>query len=181
VHSDEALIEGCKRKDATFEKALYQQYARKMMGICSRYGRTQFESEDIFQDAFVKVYQHIHTCHGALEPWMKRVFVNTAINHFHKNRKQFQEIEYDSVPEIQVENEEILSSITTKELLKLMHQLPEGSRLIFNLFVIEGYSHQEIADMLKIHEGTSKSQLARAKAHLKKLLIILYPSLYAER
>lgn len=181
MHSDQALIEGCKRKDAVFEKALYQQYARKMMGICSRYGRTQFESEDIFQEAFVKVYQHIHTCQGALEPWMKRVFVNTAINHFHKTKKQYQEVEYEEAPDIQVENEEILSSITTTELLKLMHQLPEGARMVFNLYVIEGYSHKEIGEMLNVHEGTSKSQLARAKAYLKKLLIHLYPSLYVER
>jgi RNA polymerase sigma factor (sigma-70 family) len=182
VYSEEAIIEGCKRKKPVYQEALYQRYARKMMGVCSRYGRTQFESEDIFQEAFVKVFQYIHTYQGgSFEAWLKRIFVNTAINHYHKNKKHYNQLEYEEAPDTILEHEDILSSLTTAELLEAINQLPEGNRLIFNLFVLEGYTHKEIGDMLGIHEGTSKSQLARAKASLKKILVTLYPSLYADR
>lgn len=182
MHSEEAIIEGCKRKDPLFEQALYQRHARKMMGVCSRYGQTRFESEDIFQEAFLKVFLSIHTYQGgSFEAWMKRIFVNTAINHFHKNKKHYHQLEYEDVPEVAFDHEDILSSLTTQELLKAINQLPEGNQLIFKLYVLEGYSHKEIAEMLGIHEGTSKSQLARAKAGLKKSLLTLYPSLYADR
>ena len=182
MYSEEEIIEGCKRKDPVFEEALHQRYARKMMGVCTRYGQTRFEAEDIFQEAFVKVFQNIHTYQGgAFGGWIKRIFVNTAINHYHKNKKHANQLEYEDFPEVHVENEEILSSLATAELLKFINQLPEGYRLVFNLYVIEGYTHKEIGEMLGIQEGTSKSQLAKAKACLKKILVTLYPSLYAER
>jgi len=143
------------------------------MGICLRYAYTSFEAGDIFHDAFVKVFKYINSYkgQGSFEGWMRHIFVNTAINHFHKNKKHYyhdDNSEYDHVPDLP---EDALSKLAVEELLKLINKLPEGYKMVFNLYVVEGYSHKEIADMLQVSEGTSKSQLSKAKALLKKYLI----------
>ncbi len=182
MYSEKELIAGCQRGDARCEEALYKRYGARMMGVCVRYGRTRFEAEDIFQEAFVKVFRHIGTYQGgSLEGWLKRIFVNTAINHYHRHKRQYNEVEYDQTHEVQTDNDGPLDAISAEELLRLINHLPEGYRMVFNLFVIEGYSHKEIGTLLGISEGTSKSQLAKAKGLLKKQLIHLYPSAYVER
>jgi RNA polymerase sigma-70 factor (ECF subfamily) len=182
VYSEKELIKGCQRGNARCEEALYKRYGARMMGVCARYGRTRFEAEDIFQEAFMKVFQHIGTYQGgSLEGWMKRIFVNTAINHYHRYKHQYGEVEYDQADEAQAGNDDPLDALSTEELLKLINHLPEGYRLVFNLFVIEGYSHKEVGALLGISEGTSKSQLSKAKGLLQRQLIHLYPSAYAER
>ena len=101
---------------------------------------------------------------------MRRIFVNTAINHYHKNRKLQEQLDYSTVEEITPAEDDIISQISGQELLEIVNQLPEGYKLVFNLYVVEGFNHREIGEMLSIAEGTSKSQLAKAKVHLKKLL-----------
>nr|WP_262921685.1 sigma-70 family RNA polymerase sigma factor [Pontibacter ruber] len=156
---------------ASFQEKLYQLYSRRMMAVCVRYTRSRFEAEDIFHEAFVKVFRNISAYNGgSFEGWVRRIFVNTAINHYHKNRKYQDQLDYSSVEESVPADDDIISTISGQELLALINQLPEGYRLIFNLYVVEGFNHREIAEMLNIAEGTSKSQLAKAKSHLKKML-----------
>ena len=142
------------------------------MAVCVRYTNSRFEAEDIFHEAFVKVFKSINMYSGgSFEGWVRRIFVNTAINHYHKNKKYQEQLDYSTIEESAPSGEDIVSQINSQELLLLINQLPEGYRVIFNLYVIEGYNHREIAEMLNIAEGTSKSQLAKAKSHLKKTLL----------
>ncbi len=182
AYLEEAIIDGCKREEPKFQELLYQKYASRMMAICTRYAKTRFEAEDIFHEAFVKVFQHIDTYQqGSFEGWMKRIFVNTSINNFRKNQKHYGHEQHSDESEKNASEDLILSDISTKELMDLINQLPEGYRLVFNLSVIEGYTHKEIGEMLNIAEGTSKSQLAKAKAFLKKSLSNCLVSVYANR
>ena len=141
------------------------------MAVCARYTRSRFEAEDVFHEAFVKVFKHLDTYNnGSFEGWMRRIFVNTAINHYHKNRKLQDQLDYSAVEEITPSGDDIISQISGQELMELVNQLPDGYKVVFNLYVVEGFNHREIGEMLNIAEGTSKSQLAKAKIHLKKLL-----------
>lgn len=141
------------------------------MAVCIRYTHSRFEAEDIFHEAFVKVFKYIHTWQGgSFEGWMRRIFVNTAINHYHQNKKFFDHVDSSFVETSLPSNDNVIGDLSNQELLELINQLPEGYRLVFNLHVVEGYNHNEIADMLNIAEGSSKSQLSKAKAYLKKLI-----------
>jgi RNA polymerase sigma-70 factor (ECF subfamily) len=172
VHSEQEIIEGCKKGKASFQEKLYQLYSRRMMAVCVRYTRSRFEAEDIFHEAFVKVFKNLNNYNGgSFEGWMRRIFVNTAINYYHKNRKYQEQLDYSTIEESSPSEENIVNDISGKELLLLIDQLPEGYKLVFNLYEVEGYNHREIGEMLGIAEGTSKSQLAKAKMYLKKILL----------
>lgn len=165
------IIEGCKQHKASAQEKLYSLYSRRMMAVCIRYTHSRFEAEDIFHEAFVKVFKYIHTWQGgSFEGWMRRIFVNTAINHYHQNKKFFDHVDSSFVETSLPSNDNVIGDLSNQELLELINQLPEGYRLVFNLHVVEGYNHNEIADMLNIAEGSSKSQLSKAKAYLKKLI-----------
>lgn len=169
---EEDIIAGCKQGKAAFQEKLYSLYSRRMMAVCMRYTKSRFEAEDIFHEAFVKVFKHIDSYSGgSFEGWVRRIFVNTAINHWHQNRKYEFQMDYSTIEESTSAGDDIISSISGQELMLLINQLPEGYKVIFNLYVVEGYNHREIAEMLNIAEGTSKSQLAKAKSHLKKTLL----------
>ena len=170
--TDQELIQGCKKGKRKAQEALYQKYAHKMMGVCRRYSQNYTEAEDVFQEGFVRVYKYIGKLQkfGALEAWLKRVFINTAINYYQKNKKHHDHLNYDYVHNANDDYENIISNLSNQELLSLVNQLPDGYRMVFNLYVVEGYSHKEIAQSLKISEGTSKSQLSKGKAMLKKQL-----------
>ena len=142
------------------------------MAICLRYTKSRFEAEDIFHEAFVKVFKNIETWQGgSFEGWMRRIFVNTAINHYHQNKKYFDHVDASYADYVVSTNDNIISTLATQELLDLVNQLPDGYKLIFNLHVVEGYSHTEIGELLNIAEGSSKSQLSKAKAYLKRLIV----------
>ncbi len=170
--SEQDLIEGCKKgKHSAFE-ALYTKYARRMMAIALRYCNTTFEAEDLVQETFIKVFEKINTYDhkGSFEGWLKRVLVNHSINHFHKTSK---ERNFEDSSEIEIADESIgsvFSKISNDELMDVLRSLPYGYRTVFNLYVIEGYNHKEIGEMCKISEGTSKSQLSKAKVMLKDLV-----------
>ncbi|WP_224998470.1 RNA polymerase sigma factor [Cesiribacter sp. SM1] len=170
--TEEEIIEGCRQGKPSAQEKLYNLYSRRMMAVCVRYTKSRFEAEDIFHEAFVKVFNNIskYKGEGSFEGWVRRIFVNTAINHYNKNRKYQKQVDYSAVEEMTPTSEDIVSDLSGKELLTFIDQLPEGYKLVFNLYVMEGYNHAEIADMLQIAEGTSKSQLAKAKAYLKNIL-----------
>lgn len=169
--TENEIIQGCLRNEASAQEKLYSVYSRRMMAICLRYTKSRHEAEDMFHEAFIKVFKNMHTWQGgAFEGWMRRIFVNTAINHYHQNRKYFDHVDSAMAETMLSTDDNVLSELSNKELLDLISQLPEGYKLVFNLYVIEGYNHIEIATMLGIAEGSSKSQLSKAKAYLKKLI-----------
>lgn len=140
------------------------------MAICLRYTKSRFEAEDIFHEAFVKVFKNMETWQGgSFEGWMRRIFVNTAINHYHQNKKYFDHVDA-SYADVVSTHDNIISTLANQELLELVNQLPDGYKLIFNLHVVEGYNHTEIGELLNIAEGSSKSQLSKAKVYLKRLI-----------
>lgn len=169
--TEKEIIEGCIQHKASAQEKLYALYSRRMMAVCLRYTKSRFEAEDVFHEAFVKVFKNIHLWQGgSFEGWMRRIFVNTAINHYHQNKKYFDHVDAVQAESMISTSDNAISDLSNQELMKLINQMPEGYGLIFNLYVVEGYNHSEIADMLKIAEGTSKSQLSKAKTYLKKLI-----------
>lgn len=176
------IIEGCLKQKPAAQEALYKLYSARLLAICTRYAHTSFEAEDIFQEAFIKVFKNIdqYKGQGSFEGWLKHIFVNTAINHFHKSKKHNNHQDPEDYADTVTSDTDIIGSISADELTAVISKLPEGYRMVFNLYVVEGFNHKEIADMLGISEGTSKSQYAKAKAYLKKLLTQLRYPHYAD-
>ena len=145
-----------------------------MMGVCLRYFDSVEEAEDVLQNGFILVFEHIETFKGtgSLDGWIKKIMVNTALTEIRKNKKFKQNIELDNVEFMLPSSGFANDDLKTKELLKIIQSLPPGSRTVFNLYAIEGYSHGEIANMLNISEGTSKSQYSRARAYLQKIIAL---------
>lgn len=173
MKNDQQLIEGCSRNDRKAQKALYEQYASVLLGICCRYTRDRAEAEDVLQEGFVKIFSHIaqFSGTGSFEGWMKRIMVNTAITHFRANQKHFNQLDITEIRESRVEDSSLPEAdFSQEDLLGVIRQLPRGYQVVFNLFVIEGYSHKEIGEMLGIDVGTSKSQLSRARSILQEKL-----------
>jgi RNA polymerase sigma factor (sigma-70 family) len=166
------LLEGCKRDERKAQELLYKMLSGKMMGVCMRYAKDRYEAEDILQTAFVKVFQKVHEFRsdGSFEGWIRRIIVNTAIEFYRKNQRMMNVVDIDEAYDVQ-QSVFDMSGLETKDLFKLIDKLSGGYRLVFNMYVIEGYSHKEIAKELGITEGASKSQLSRAKAILREKLI----------
>lgn len=149
---------------------LYQKHSSYMYGICLRYTKNTDDAADVMQDGFLKIYNALDTFKGEsnIKTWMSRIMVNTAINHYrHKKVLDFSSIEKVDYEVLKMDNNNVLSQMSTDELLEVINELPDGYRLVFNLYAIEGYKHREIAEMFNITEGTSKSQLAKARAKLQ--------------
>jgi len=162
------LIEGCQRNDAKCQHRLFEQFAGKMMTVCLRYAHDRKEAEDMLQEAFIRIFGHInqYRFEGSLEGWIRRIVVNTALNILQKRKIRFVASEAEIESSVTV-NTDALSKLGTDDLLKLISQLPDGYRLVFNLYVIEGYDHTEIAQILKISPVTSRTQLLKARSVLK--------------
>jgi RNA polymerase sigma factor (sigma-70 family) len=169
--SEQELIEGCSKGERSFQKALYDRYCRKMMVVCQRYSKSTAEAEDILQEGFIKVFNGIKNFRqeSKLETWMTRVIVNTALNFQRKKLYLFPMVDVEEIDLPQ--DEASLSGIHFSQLLELIQSLPQGCQIVFNLFAIEGYNHKEIAVLLGISEGTSKSQYSRARTLLQEKLL----------
>jgi len=169
--SESDLIQGCIAGDRRFQEHLYKKFAAKMFAICLRYSNKAEDAQDILQDGFVKVFKNLNRYRGdgSFEGWVRRIFVNTAIEHYRRNTNLYPVTESH---ENALETKELsaLDSLSMKDLMNIIQQLSPGYRTVFNLYAVEGYSHKEIADMLGISEGTSKSQLARARGVLQQLI-----------
>tara|TARA_B110000211_G_C14075935_1_gene552045 strand:+ start:2000 stop:2467 length:468 start_codon:yes stop_codon:yes gene_type:complete len=146
------------------------------MVVCMRYAKDQDEALDMFQEAFIKVFKNLHKFgdKGSFEGWVRRIMVNTSIDHIRKNKKHNQMVELDDVHgSIQVEEDEsdaLLENVNFQDMLLLVQKLSPAYKSVFNLYIVDGYTHKEIADLLEISVGTSKSNLAKAKMNLRKLL-----------
>lgn len=168
------LIRGCIRKETRYQRMLFDRYAGKMMSVCLRYANDSMEAEDMLQDAFVKVFQYVgqFKFEGAFEGWIRRIVVNTAIRHLEKKKMHFKDIDDSSHHAPQIDAQ-AYSHLGEADLMRLINQLPEGYRMVFNLNAIEGYSHEEIGEMLNIQPGTSRSQLVKARKMLQQQILQL--------
>lgn len=160
------LIYRCKKQDRSAQEELYRIYAAKLFGLCLKYSGNRQQAEDNLQDGFVTIFEKIDQFkdQGSFEGWMKRILVNTALQK-HREQKVYGITNEDQLPEedIEIETEEL----SVDYLLECVQSLPDRYRQVFNMYVMDGYSHKEISRMLKISEGTSKSNLARARMSLK--------------
>ncbi len=165
----EEIIYKCREENSAAQTALYNLFSSKMYGICLRYSRDSGEAEDILQEGFVRVFSKIkqYEFKGSFEGWIRRVMVNTALEKFRRHDRLYP-VEEMKIYESTEWVEETISSITANDLLRIIQELPPRYKMVFNLFAIEGYSHQEIGEMMNISEGTSKSNLSRARVILQK-------------
>lgn len=171
IISDSDLIAGCIRGDRKMQYELYQRYSPKMFGVCLRYAGNTEEAEDVLQEGFIKIFKKIDSfrSEGSFEGWIRRIFVNTAIEHF-RRKSYLQPITEREESTVEGQYVSVLDSLAEKDIIKLVQQLSPGYRTVFNMYVVEGYTHKQIADLLGISEGTSKSQLSRAKIILQDLV-----------
>lgn len=171
IPSETDLINGCIDGNHKMQELLYKKFSSKMYGVCLRYSGNVDDANDLLQEGFVKVFKNLQKFRGdgSFEGWMRRIFVNTSIEHFRKKVKLYNvtEVQENTIEETDLN---ILDTLAAKDIILLVNELSPGYKTVFNMHVIEGYSHKEIADLLGISEGTSKSQLARAKGVLKKSL-----------
>lgn len=168
------LVKKCQKNDRKAQQELYSLFKGRMMGICLRYARRQEDAEDIFQEAFIKVFKNISNLRESekLEGWVRRIIINTAINHYHKSFSSqiMKDVDEEEEGSSNQDYEGIIDKLNNFQLLAFINELPDGYRLVFNLYVVDGYTHPEIAEMLHISVGTSKSQLFAAKKILKSKL-----------
>ncbi len=175
----EALINKCKNNDVKAQGELYTLFSSKLFSVCLKYSRNYAEAQDNLQDAFLTIFRTIGQFKhkGSFEGWLKRVTINTVLQKYRKQRV-FDLVKEEQIEAVDVEVEE--SDISLDYLLEIIQELPDRYRLVFNLYALDGYSHNEIAEMLGISSGTSKSNLARARMILKTKITAFKNKLNAE-
>lgn len=168
--SETDLISGCIQGNRQMQEELYKRFSGKMYAVCLRYAGNAEDAQDLLQEGFIKVYRNLHRfrAEGSFEGWIRRVFVNSSIEHFRKKSLQLSKVSDKEEDTIEDADTTALDNLAERDIISLIQQLSPGYRTVFNLYVVEGYSHKEIADLLGISEGTSKSQLARARSILQK-------------
>jgi len=165
------LIKGCISSDRRMQEELYRRFSPRMYAVCLRYAGNAEEAEDILQEGFIKVFKKMDSFRneGSFEGWIRRIFVNTAIEHF-RRKKYLLPVTEKEENTIEGKYTSVLDELGAKDILALIQELSPGYRTVFNMYVVEGYTHKEIADQLGISEGTSKSQLSRAKVILQDMV-----------
>ncbi|MBI1223138.1 MAG: sigma-70 family RNA polymerase sigma factor [Bacteroidetes bacterium] len=169
--TEKELIQGCKENKRLHQEALYRKYSRKLFGICLRYANSEMEAEDTMQEVFIRIFTKIgqYKEGGSFEGWLNRVCVNHAIEVYRRNKRLVFIESYEGDYEESYDTR-LLEKLGADEITQLINTMPEGYRMVFNLYAIEGYTHKDIGEIMGISEGTSKSQFSRAKGHLVKLL-----------
>lgn len=164
------IVQGCIKNDRNKQSELYQVFSAKMYGICLRYSANADDAQDLLQEGFVKVFESIRhfKWKGSLEGWMRRVFVNLALDKYRSRITHLSVDELGDAQDITDQEASALDHMSEKEIMQLVQQLPDQYRMVFNLYVVEGHSHHEIAQALQIGVSTSRSNLARAKVLLKE-------------
>jgi len=166
---EQDLIQACCRGERAAQQAIYERYASRLFSICLRYADDYHQAEDLLQEGFLKVFRHISAfrSEGSFEGWLRRIFVNTAIEQHRKKHHLYPLVEVLQ-SDLEWQDEGVMDQLAADDLMDMVNSLSPGYRTVFNLYAIEGYNHKDIADILGISEGTSKSQLARARAILQK-------------
>ncbi len=172
--SEREIITGCLKGNVKYQKILFEKYSPKFMTLCLRYATDQMQAEDMLQDAFIRIFNHLDQFkfEGSFEGWMRRIVVNVSLKALKKNRITFSTDDEAGV-QIPDTSTDAPSHLSEAELLRLIKHLPTGYRIIFNLHAIEGFSHDEIGDMLNIKASTSRSQLVKARKMLQQQIINL--------
>jgi len=168
------LISRCKAGDRKAQALLYKQFAGKMMGVCLRYATDRMEAEDMLQNGFIKVFQKLgdYRGEGSFEGWIRRIMVHCSIEYYRKHHKMMQVVDLEAEDSGDIAVEPLATArLAAADMMAMIQQLAPGYRIVFNLFAIEGYSHREIAQMMGITEGASKSQLSRARTILKEQIL----------
>ena len=165
------LIRGCIEGDRRMQEELYRRFSPRMYAVCLRYAGSTEEAEDILQEGFIKIFKKLDSFRneGSFEGWIRRIFVNTAIEHFRRKR-YLQPVTEKEENTLEGNYLSVLDNLAERDIMELVQQLSPGYRTVFNMYVVEGYTHKEIGDMLGISEGTSKSQLSRAKVILQDMV-----------
>jgi RNA polymerase sigma factor (sigma-70 family) len=171
ITNENDLIKGCIAGIRKYQEELYNIHSSKMYAVCLRYCKDADDAQDVLQDGFVKIFKNLEKFRfeGSFEGWIRRIFVNTAIEHYRKKSNNFS-INEQIETGLEDLNTTALDNLALKDLMSVISELSPGYKAVFNMYVIEGYSHKDIGEILKISEGTSKSQLARAKSILQKIL-----------
>ncbi|QNE39943.1 sigma-70 family RNA polymerase sigma factor [Hymenobacter sp. NBH84] len=172
AQSIDDILAGCRRQRPAAQQALYDLLAGRLMGVCLRYCPSQAEAEDALQMAFVKIFTRLDQFRGQgpFEAWARRIAVTTSLNAWHQHRQRGTFLDSEEAAELPTTDATPLELLSAEELMRLLHTLPLGYRTVLNLYAVEGYSHAEIAELLGISEGTSKSQLSRARRLLEERL-----------
>jgi RNA polymerase sigma factor (sigma-70 family) len=171
----EYIIDECKKENARAQNELFKRYAPKLLGICCRYIRDRDDAEDALQETFIKIFSNIHQfkAEGSFEGWMKRIAANTALNHLkEKNKVQFDDLAKVSLTKVEEDEKEyqLMVEADAQKILRCIQDLPVGYRTILNMYLMEEFSHKEIAEKLGIEESTSRSQYTRARKALLELI-----------
>ncbi|PLX23702.1 MAG: RNA polymerase subunit sigma-24 [Marinilabiliales bacterium] len=165
LYSEEEILKGCKKNKRIYQEILYRKYAKIMYGVCLSYAGDRAFAQDILQESFIKIFNKIQAfkSEGSLEGWIRRIVSNTAIDHLRRTQriKNFL-FEKEEIKEEAIQSD-ALENLQTQDILEQVSRLPDGARLVFNLYALEGFTHKEIAQKLNITEGTSKSQYNRAR------------------
>lgn len=174
ILNEQQLIQGCIKNDEQCQRLLFERFAGKMLTVCLRYSVDSMEAEDILQDSFIKVYRNLSQFkfEGSFEGWIRRIVVNTALKHCQKKKIRFDEIKPETSQGGSMEPS-AYTHLGENDLMRLISRLPEGYKIVFNLHLIEGYSHEEIAEMLNIKDSTSRSQLVKARRFLQNEILKL--------
>jgi len=175
------LIDGCKLGNPTSQKRIFEKYAPLVFTTCRRYNSVHYPAKDLMQDTFIKVFDRIHQFNiekGKFESWIVRIAINLAVNAIRDHKMKTVKLDFDFTES----NEEVsgLTNLPEEHIIELINQLPIGYKTVFNLYVIDGFSHKEIASNLNISESTSKSQLSKAKKTLRAQIIDLKKNKYGE-
>ena len=167
---EESLIAGCIKGNQMAQKALFDSFSPKFFALCLRYMRSTDDAEDVLQEGMVKIFTKLpeYKGKGSFEGWMRRIIVNTCLDQIRKNQKLKLDVSIDKEEYKLSMNANILENMSANELIEEIKKMPPGYRVVFNMFAVEGYSHQEIAEKLGVKESTSKSQYLRARAYLKE-------------
>lgn len=168
--AEEELIKGCLAGIPAYQQMLYKRYAAKMLTVCMRYADNREEAEDVLQEGFMIVFEKMtqFRMQGSFEGWIRRIMVNKSLEQLRKNTRIYPVLDIDNVEDKFISSEDVLNTIASKELLKMIQELPPMYKMVFNLFAFEGMTHKEIAATIGIAEGTSKSNLSDARTLLKK-------------
>lgn len=172
IPTDEDIIRGCRKGERNAQQALYEKYKPMLFNICLRYASGWHEAEDWLQDGLVRIFTNLYQYQptGAFGAWLRRVMVNSSLEQLRKRKRAFSTVEIGEVADTFETDDDLFAQYREEALVRMLQQLPEGYRAVFNLYVMEEYSHQEIGEMLGIAESASRSQLSRAKSTLRKML-----------
>jgi len=173
LSSEDQLVKACLKGNAQQQRNLYQKYKVNLFMLCLRYAKNRAEAEDFLQDGFIKIFQDLHQFNsdrGSLSAWTRRVVLNVIFQYLRKKRIEYSSASIEDYSNLLSSTHDVLSDMSAQELMEVIQKLPMGYRVVFNMYILDGYTHKEIAEELGVSVSTSKSQLHKAKTYLRRQL-----------